>query len=75
MTYGKPNIRQGIYRHYKGGIYKPIDIGRHTETLEWMVISKDINGRTWIRPYKMWFESVEVDGKIVARFEFIGEGW
>lgn len=31
-----------IYRHYKGNIYKIIALGKHSETLEDMVVYQDI---------------------------------
>jgi len=27
---------------------------------------------TWVRPYEMFVEKVEVEGKMLARFEFVG---
>lgn len=71
------NIKKGIYRHYKGNLYELIDIVRHSETLEEMVlyqplyVSKDFPGQMWVRPLKMFFEKVEIEGKKIPRFEFI----
>jgi hypothetical protein len=28
-------------------------------------------GELWVRPYEMFFEEIEVDGKVVKRFEKI----
>lgn len=68
-----PLIRAGIYRHYKGGIYKVIAIAMHTETREEMVVyrSLDDERQLWVRPLEMFREKVKVDGKPVPRFEFI----
>lgn len=66
-------IKKGKYRHYKGILYQVIDIARHTETLEDMVIYKALYGdfQIWVRPLKMFQEDVEVNGKMQKRFEFI----
>ncbi len=53
------------YRHYKGNIYQVIAIGKHSETLEELVIykalyeSKDFPyGQIWCRPLKMRQDTV-----------------
>ena len=49
----------GIYKHYKGNIYKVLVIGRHSETGEEMVIYQSLkNGEVWCRPKNMWFDEV-----------------
>lgn len=63
----------GKYLHYKGNEYEVIGVGVHTETEEKLVIYKalyDLN-QTWIRPYDMFFETVEIDGKVIPRFKKI----
>lgn len=59
------------FRHYKGNIYTLICFGTNTETREKMVVYKDNQGNTWIRPKEMFFEKVVVDGKEQQRFEQI----
>lgn len=68
-------IKKGIYRHYKGSKYEVLDIARHSETEEWMVVYKTLYGdfSTWVRPYEMFVEEVEIDGKMVPRFEYVGD--
>ena len=68
-------IPLGVYRHYKGNQYEVIGFAKHSETLEDMVIYKALYGEgvTWIRPASMWDNPIEVDGKTVKRFEFVGE--
>lgn len=63
----------GRYRHYKGGEYDVVGLCRHSETLEAMVVYRARYGEAglWVRPAKMWYESVEVDGGSVARFSRI----
>ncbi|MDD5165103.1 MAG: DUF1653 domain-containing protein [Candidatus Pacebacteria bacterium] len=68
-------IKLGIYIHYKGNEYEVIGIAKHSETLEDMVVYQAQYGdkETWVRPLKMFTEEVEVSGKRVLRFAFIGE--
>lgn len=69
------NIKNGIYRHYKGNLYEVIGIAKHSETLEEMVVYKALygEGEIWVRPAKMWNELVFVDNKQVKRFEFVNQ--
>lgn len=64
-----------IYKHYKGNNYEFIDIAIHSETLEELVVYRPLYGerKLWVRPKKMFFERVTVDGKVVPRFELISE--
>ena len=68
-------IPLGIYRHYKGKQYEVTGLAKHSETLETLVIYKALYDEcdTWIRPLSMWENPVEVDGKTIKRFEYIGE--
>lgn len=61
-----------VYRHYKGGIYNVIGMGKHSETQEEIVIYEDTNNRLWVRPLNMFFEEIEVNGQKVERFQHIG---
>lgn len=71
-------IKPGIYKHYKGGIYRVRFIATHSETLEKLVVYEMIEdtrpGRTygpgsiWVRPLTMFTENVEWEGKTVPRF-------
>lgn len=71
----KPTVKRGIYKHYKGNLYEVLDVGRHSETEEWMVIYRTLYGdaSTWIRPYSMFVETIIIDEKSVKRFEFMGK--
>lgn len=68
-------IKPGRYRHYKGNEYRVLFQARHSETEEQLVIYRALygDGGLWARPASMWKEVVEVDGKQVRRFEYIGE--
>ncbi len=63
----------GRYRHYKGNEYKVIGIAKHTESEEDLVIYRALHEpyQVWARPYKMFFETVKVDGEEILRFERI----
>lgn len=67
------NIRLGIYEHYKKKRYQVLGVVLHSETLEEMVLYKALYGKgiTWVRPLKMFFEDVTVDGVKKPRFKFI----
>ena len=64
-------MEKGIYRHYKGNEYEVIGIANHSETLEKMVVYRDLygDGELWVRPLSMWDELVEKDGELVPRFK------
>ena len=68
-------IRPGRYRHYKGNEYEVIDVARHSESEEEMVVYRKLYGdhSLWVRPLGMFAENVLVDGQTVPRFEWIGE--
>ncbi|MGB9080035.1 MAG: DUF1653 domain-containing protein [Desulfuromonadaceae bacterium] len=68
-------IRPGRYRHYKGNEYEVIGIARHSETEEEMVVYRTLYGddSLWVRPLGMFVEKVSVEGRVVPRFEWVGE--
>lgn len=65
----------GIYEHYKGNRYEVIDTVKHSETEELMVLYRALYGDKglWVRPYEMFFEDVEVNGKTTPRFKYVGD--
>jgi hypothetical protein len=71
----KPDLKLGRYRHYKGNDYLVIDLACHSETHEWLVVYKRLYEREgpdlWVRPYDMFVEDVEYEGKVVPRFRYI----
>ena len=68
-------LKKGKYRHFKGGEYQLIDIAKHSETLEPMVVYQALYGEhgLWVRPAHMWTEKVTRDGYEGPRFIYIGE--
>jgi len=68
-------LKKGKYKHFKGNVYELLFIAKHSETMEDMVIYRSINdeSKIWARPISMWGETVEYQGKTVARFTYIKE--
>ena len=67
--------KKKYYRHFKGGKYLYFGEALFTEPLEEMVVYQALYGerKVWVRPKKMFFESVEVNGVTVPRFAEISE--
>ncbi|WP_409423742.1 DUF1653 domain-containing protein [Pseudoalteromonas sp. RW-H-Ap-1] len=68
-------LKPGLYQHYKGPQYKVIHVATHSETEEQLVIYQALYGEfgIWARPLSMFTETVEKDGKTIARFAYLGE--
>lgn len=73
-------VKLGKYKHFKGMIVEVIGIALHSETMEEMVVYKHLDpvkgkdaNTMWVRPKEMFLENVEKDGKLIPRFEYIGE--
>ena len=69
------DIKPGKYRHFKGNYYEVIDMARHSETMEEMVVYRALSGEhgLWVRPAVMWTETVDRDGYHGPRFQYIGK--
>ena len=63
-------LRPGLYRHFKGNLYRLLYVAKHSETLEEMVVYQALYGEMgiWVRPASMWNERVERDGYSGPRF-------
>lgn len=68
-------LKKGKYCHYKGKFYEVIDIARHSETMEEVVVYRALydDFGLWVRPLTMFLEDVEVEGNLRKRFEFVAE--
>lgn len=68
-------IKPGLYRHYKGKLYRVIDFATHSETMEPVALyhEEGHSYQKWVRPISMWGETVEVNGEWVPRFVYVGE--
>ena len=62
------------FRHYKGKMYRLLGLAPHSETLEPMAVYQQLYGECalWVRPAKMFFEGIEVNGRRQRRFEPVG---
>lgn len=66
----------GLYEHSKSGKkYKVLALGKHSETLEEMVVYEaqydNPKSKVWIRPLALWNEEVEINGQKLPRFKKI----
>jgi hypothetical protein len=71
-------VKTGKYKHSKSGKeYRVIGVGKHSETLEEMVIYEALydneTSKLWVRPAAMWSELVEIGGEQVPRFQWVSE--
>jgi hypothetical protein len=70
-------IKPGIYKHFKGGQYRVIGVGKHSETMELFVIYEALYdnpaGKLWVRPLSMFTELVTRDGQTFPRFSYVGD--
>lgn len=75
----KPQFERGLYRHYKGDLYRFIDLACDTETLEWCVVYESLKRKeeslpsVWVRPYKMFTEKVIVNDGEIPRFQKVSD--
>lgn len=55
-------LKNRIYRHYKGDYYIVIDIAKHSETGESMVIYRGLyaDGPLWTRPLSLFADELDV---------------
>lgn len=62
----------GIYKHYKGNLYKVLDIAKSSDDLADYVFYECLYanslGQKWIRSLQEFTGTLEIDGKQVTRF-------
>ncbi len=68
------DIKPGKYRHFKGGEYEVKGVARHSETGDHLVVYTPLYGEggLWVRPLDMFLETVQYEGRVRPRFEFVG---
>jgi hypothetical protein len=71
-------IKPGLYRHFKGGAFRVLGVGKHSETLEELVFYRhlyhhdgDAAHGFWARPVAMFLERVKRDGYDGPRFQLV----
>lgn len=67
----------GRYRHYKGKDYQVIEMARHCDSEEWLVVYRTLYGDfdLWVRPLADFCATVNCDGLAVPRFRRLeGQG-
>ena len=70
MDYPLPEDGTRYFQHFKGGHYRYVRTAFDSETKERMVIYQALYGdqQYWVRPEKMFFETIEREGRKFARF-------
>ena len=67
----------GVWRHYKGAEYLAIGLAREDETDETVVVYTRLYARDGLpmstRRLSKWNEMVELDGRRVPRFQYVGQ--
>ena len=73
MTEEQQKLVGREFRHFKSGHYRLEGFAKDSETLEPMVVYRALYGEggLWVRPAKMFFETIERDGKTMKRFELL----
>ena len=73
MTEEQASLVGRTFRHFKGNLYRLEGFAKDSETLEEMVVYRALYGEhgLWVRPAKMFFETIARDGKTIKRFELV----
>jgi hypothetical protein len=73
VTDDLPEFKPGIYQHYKGPLYQAYELCHHSETEELLVVYRCLYGKydLWVRPYTMFMETIEYEGKTLPRFNWL----
>lgn len=69
------SIKKGTYKHSKSGkLYEVTGTALQTETNETLVVYRPLHDSEYelfARPYTMFVEKVNINGKVTPRFEYI----
>ena len=68
-------VQPGLWRHFKGNLYRVHSVALHSETGEEMVVYQALYGQKglWVRPAAMWEERVEREDYSGPRFVRVGD--
>ncbi len=71
----RPELTLGVYAHFKGNRYRVIELVRHSETEEWLVLYHPLDNpqSLWVRPYEMFVEQVSKPDYDGPRFRRVGD--
>jgi len=76
----KSELTLGLYQHYSGKMYRVLFVAYHSETTEKMVVYQGQyddpqfgKNPVWIRPLSMFTQTVQIDGKTIPRFTYLGK--
>ena len=74
LSHEAQTLKLGTYEHFKGKRYQVLGVVRHSETLEEHVLYKAMHGEEgyWVRPLKMFCETVSIGDQEVPRFRYVG---
>ncbi len=74
LPYNAP-LKEQIYRHYKGDLYKIYELALHSNDEVWMVIYEPVyenpDAPFFTRPLSEWQEQIVWNGKMVKRFSLV----
>ena len=75
MSAQSNRLKPGLYRHFKGGLYKVMEVATHSEDEQLLVIYQALYGEKgyWARPLAMFTELVEYQGSQQARFSYCAD--
>ena len=73
MTNEQQSLVGREFRHFKGNLYRLEGFAKDSESLEEMAVYRALygDGDLWVRPAKMFFETIERDGNTMKRFELM----
>ncbi|MDE1874825.1 MAG: DUF1653 domain-containing protein [Patescibacteria group bacterium] len=63
----------GVYRHYKGTDYRLVAIAEHEANGDLYAVYHAVSNpkQIWIRPLKVFIETIHVDGSTHPRFRLV----
>ncbi len=73
MTENQTELAWRAFRSFRGNLYRLEGFAKYSGTLEEMAVHRALHGECclWVRPAKMFFETVQRDGKTMRRFELM----